>query len=161
MLCQSLVRLCFSCLLFVLSPQISTLRRQGRTLFSTVPETAEKEAHSLFVQEVKLIHTWMWACFVHSSSLTSWPEPQPLCCDQSPALSFLLERSHVFSPSTKTQVFHLCPDNTAGSHTLKTHQIHTFNHESSQGFILICLRCMDKAKLIRFQSNLVRKTNVC
>uniref|UniRef100_A0A3Q1I7Y3 Dedicator of cytokinesis 9b n=1 Tax=Anabas testudineus TaxID=64144 RepID=A0A3Q1I7Y3_ANATE len=31
--------------------QISTLRRQGRTLFSTVPETAEKEAHSLFVQE--------------------------------------------------------------------------------------------------------------
>ncbi|XP_030604322.1 dedicator of cytokinesis protein 9-like isoform X2 [Archocentrus centrarchus] len=31
--------------------QISILRRQGRTLFSTVPETAEKEAHSLFVQE--------------------------------------------------------------------------------------------------------------
>uniref|UniRef100_A0A3B4YRK3 Dedicator of cytokinesis 9b n=1 Tax=Seriola lalandi dorsalis TaxID=1841481 RepID=A0A3B4YRK3_SERLL len=31
--------------------QISTLRRQGRTLFSTVPETAEKEADSLFVQE--------------------------------------------------------------------------------------------------------------
>ncbi|XP_054479935.1 dedicator of cytokinesis protein 9 isoform X2 [Anoplopoma fimbria] len=31
--------------------QISTLRRQSRTLFSTVPETAEKEAHSLFVQE--------------------------------------------------------------------------------------------------------------
>ncbi|XP_078789069.1 dedicator of cytokinesis protein 9 isoform X11 [Oryzias latipes] len=31
--------------------QISTLRRQGRTLFSTVPETAEKEACSLFVQE--------------------------------------------------------------------------------------------------------------
>ncbi|XP_056157186.1 dedicator of cytokinesis protein 9-like [Lampris incognitus] len=31
--------------------QISTLRRQGRTLFSTVPEYAEKEAHSLFVQE--------------------------------------------------------------------------------------------------------------
>ncbi|XP_017282313.1 dedicator of cytokinesis protein 9 isoform X4 [Kryptolebias marmoratus] len=31
--------------------QISTLRRQGRTLLSTVPETAEKEAHSLFVQE--------------------------------------------------------------------------------------------------------------
>ncbi|KAM6958211.1 dedicator of cytokinesis protein 9-like isoform 5-T5 [Tautogolabrus adspersus] len=31
--------------------QISTLRRQGRTLFSTVPETAEKEAQSLFVQE--------------------------------------------------------------------------------------------------------------
>uniref|UniRef100_A0A8C6LJ83 Dedicator of cytokinesis 9b n=1 Tax=Nothobranchius furzeri TaxID=105023 RepID=A0A8C6LJ83_NOTFU len=31
--------------------QISTLRRQGRTLHSTVPETAEKEAHSLFVQE--------------------------------------------------------------------------------------------------------------
>ncbi|XP_028248822.1 dedicator of cytokinesis protein 9 isoform X5 [Parambassis ranga] len=31
--------------------QISTLRRQGRTLFSTVPETAEKEAHSLFVHE--------------------------------------------------------------------------------------------------------------
>uniref|UniRef100_A0A3B4TYG8 Dedicator of cytokinesis 9b n=1 Tax=Seriola dumerili TaxID=41447 RepID=A0A3B4TYG8_SERDU len=36
---------------FHLSPQISTLRRQGRTLFSTVPETAEKEADSLFVQE--------------------------------------------------------------------------------------------------------------
>ncbi|XP_075905426.1 dedicator of cytokinesis protein 9 isoform X2 [Nelusetta ayraudi] len=31
--------------------QISTLKRQGRTLFSSVPETAEKEAHSLFVQE--------------------------------------------------------------------------------------------------------------
>ncbi|XP_008423185.1 dedicator of cytokinesis protein 9-like isoform X11 [Poecilia reticulata] len=31
--------------------QISTLRRQGRTLLSTVPETAEKEASSLFVQE--------------------------------------------------------------------------------------------------------------
>uniref|UniRef100_A0A4W6EJH5 Dedicator of cytokinesis 9b n=1 Tax=Lates calcarifer TaxID=8187 RepID=A0A4W6EJH5_LATCA len=31
--------------------QISTLQRQGRTQFSTVPETAEKEAHSLFVQE--------------------------------------------------------------------------------------------------------------
>uniref|UniRef100_A0A3B4GQN1 Dedicator of cytokinesis protein 9-like n=1 Tax=Pundamilia nyererei TaxID=303518 RepID=A0A3B4GQN1_9CICH len=31
--------------------QISTLQRQGRTLFPTVPETAEKEAHSLFVQE--------------------------------------------------------------------------------------------------------------
>ncbi|XP_029926252.1 dedicator of cytokinesis protein 9 isoform X5 [Myripristis murdjan] len=31
--------------------QLSTLRRQGRTLFSTVPENAEKEAHSLFVQE--------------------------------------------------------------------------------------------------------------
>ncbi|XP_039649286.1 dedicator of cytokinesis protein 9 isoform X10 [Perca fluviatilis] len=31
--------------------QISCLRRQGRTLFSTVPETAEKEAQSLFVQE--------------------------------------------------------------------------------------------------------------
>ncbi|XP_076004947.1 dedicator of cytokinesis protein 9 isoform X2 [Genypterus blacodes] len=31
--------------------QISTLRRQGRTLFSTVPETAEKEAQSLFLQE--------------------------------------------------------------------------------------------------------------
>ncbi|XP_028427778.1 dedicator of cytokinesis protein 9 isoform X7 [Perca flavescens] len=30
---------------------ISCLRRQGRTLFSTVPETAEKEAQSLFVQE--------------------------------------------------------------------------------------------------------------
>lgn len=37
-------------------PQISTVRRQGRTLFSTVPETAEKEAHSLFVQEVELTH---------------------------------------------------------------------------------------------------------
>ncbi|XP_025758777.1 dedicator of cytokinesis protein 9 isoform X2 [Oreochromis niloticus] len=31
--------------------QISALQRQGRTLFSTVPETAEKEAHSLFVRE--------------------------------------------------------------------------------------------------------------
>ncbi|XP_033866575.3 dedicator of cytokinesis protein 9-like isoform X8 [Acipenser ruthenus] len=30
---------------------ISTLRRQGRTLYSTVPENAEKEAQSLFVQE--------------------------------------------------------------------------------------------------------------
>ncbi|TDG96056.1 hypothetical protein EPR50_G00235480 [Perca flavescens] len=36
---------------FPFSPQISCLRRQGRTLFSTVPETAEKEAQSLFVQE--------------------------------------------------------------------------------------------------------------
>ncbi|XP_054631989.1 dedicator of cytokinesis protein 9-like isoform X2 [Dunckerocampus dactyliophorus] len=31
--------------------QICTLRRQGRTLFSTVPESAEHEAQSLFVQE--------------------------------------------------------------------------------------------------------------
>ncbi|XP_039600530.1 dedicator of cytokinesis protein 9 isoform X5 [Polypterus senegalus] len=31
--------------------QISTLKRQGRTLFSTVPENAEKEAQTLFVQE--------------------------------------------------------------------------------------------------------------
>ncbi|KAM6945556.1 dedicator of cytokinesis protein 9-like isoform 1-T1 [Aplochiton taeniatus] len=31
--------------------QISMLRRQGRTLFSTVPENAEKEARGLFVQE--------------------------------------------------------------------------------------------------------------
>ncbi|XP_046886677.1 dedicator of cytokinesis protein 9 isoform X2 [Hypomesus transpacificus] len=31
--------------------QISTLRRQGRTTFSTVPRSAEKEAYSLFVQE--------------------------------------------------------------------------------------------------------------
>ncbi|KAI1899148.1 hypothetical protein AGOR_G00058550 [Albula goreensis] len=31
--------------------QILTLRRQGRTLCPTVPENAEKEAHSLFVQE--------------------------------------------------------------------------------------------------------------
>uniref|UniRef100_A0A671W3D2 Dedicator of cytokinesis 9 n=1 Tax=Sparus aurata TaxID=8175 RepID=A0A671W3D2_SPAAU len=30
---------------------ISTLRRQGRTLFPTVPENAEREAQSLFVQE--------------------------------------------------------------------------------------------------------------
>uniref|UniRef100_A0A3P8UYR1 Dedicator of cytokinesis 9b n=1 Tax=Cynoglossus semilaevis TaxID=244447 RepID=A0A3P8UYR1_CYNSE len=31
--------------------QISTLQRQGRTLFSTVPETAEREGCSLFVHE--------------------------------------------------------------------------------------------------------------
>uniref|UniRef100_A0A8C2ZWK5 Dedicator of cytokinesis 9 n=1 Tax=Cyclopterus lumpus TaxID=8103 RepID=A0A8C2ZWK5_CYCLU len=31
--------------------EISTLRRQGRTLYPTVPENAEREAHSLFVQE--------------------------------------------------------------------------------------------------------------
>uniref|UniRef100_A0A3B5BH30 Dedicator of cytokinesis protein 9-like n=1 Tax=Stegastes partitus TaxID=144197 RepID=A0A3B5BH30_9TELE len=31
--------------------QVRIERRQGRTLFSTVPQTAEKEAHSLFVQE--------------------------------------------------------------------------------------------------------------
>ncbi|TKS67167.1 hypothetical protein D9C73_001510 [Collichthys lucidus] len=30
---------------------ISTLRRQGRTLYPTVPENAEREAQSLFVQE--------------------------------------------------------------------------------------------------------------
>lgn len=41
---------------FHVSSQISTLRRQGRTLFSTVPETAEKEADLLFVQEVTLAH---------------------------------------------------------------------------------------------------------
>lgn len=42
----------------IVSSQISTLRRQGRTLFSTVPDTAGKEPHSLFVQEVKLTCTW-------------------------------------------------------------------------------------------------------
>ncbi|XP_035995260.1 dedicator of cytokinesis protein 9 isoform X22 [Fundulus heteroclitus] len=31
--------------------EISTLRRQGRTLYPTVPENAEREAQSLFVQE--------------------------------------------------------------------------------------------------------------
>ncbi|XP_076026223.1 dedicator of cytokinesis protein 9-like isoform X2 [Genypterus blacodes] len=31
--------------------EISTLRRQGRTLYPTVPQNAEKEAQSLFVQE--------------------------------------------------------------------------------------------------------------
>uniref|UniRef100_A0A3B4AQK0 Dedicator of cytokinesis 9b n=1 Tax=Periophthalmus magnuspinnatus TaxID=409849 RepID=A0A3B4AQK0_9GOBI len=31
--------------------EICTLRRQGRTLFSTVPDSAEKEAQALFVQE--------------------------------------------------------------------------------------------------------------
>lgn len=46
-------------LFLLLLRQISTLKRQGRTLFSSVPETAEKEAHSLFVQEVRLTHTWM------------------------------------------------------------------------------------------------------
>lgn len=56
--------------IFPLSSQISTLRRQGRTLFSTVPETAGKEAHSLFVQEVKLISTWTSACFVCSSTVS-------------------------------------------------------------------------------------------
>ncbi|XP_059906812.1 dedicator of cytokinesis protein 9-like, partial [Gadus macrocephalus] len=34
--------------------QISIMRRQGRTLFSTVPENARKEAECLFVQEVHL-----------------------------------------------------------------------------------------------------------
>lgn len=45
--------LCCSCWMdhcFVL--QISTLRQQGRTLYPTVPENAEREARSLFVQEV-------------------------------------------------------------------------------------------------------------
>lgn len=32
--------------------QILTLRRQGRTLYPTVPENAERDAQSLFVQEV-------------------------------------------------------------------------------------------------------------
>ncbi|XP_061154329.1 dedicator of cytokinesis protein 9-like isoform X2 [Syngnathus typhle] len=31
--------------------QICTLKRQGRTVFSTVPENADQETHSLFVQE--------------------------------------------------------------------------------------------------------------
>ncbi|MEQ2204981.1 Dedicator of cytokinesis protein 11 [Xenoophorus captivus] len=43
--------MCLSWLLSVLFLQISTLGRQGRTLHSTVPEAAEKEASSLFVQE--------------------------------------------------------------------------------------------------------------
>uniref|UniRef100_A0A674EXY8 Dedicator of cytokinesis 9 n=1 Tax=Salmo trutta TaxID=8032 RepID=A0A674EXY8_SALTR len=35
----------------VFNPQIATQRRQGRTLYPTVPENAVKEAQSLFVQE--------------------------------------------------------------------------------------------------------------
>lgn len=50
----------WSCLLQYLSSwiienfalQILTLRRQGRTLYPTVPENAERDAQSLFVQEV-------------------------------------------------------------------------------------------------------------
>lgn len=41
--------------------QISTLRRQGRTLYPTVPEGAEREAQSLFVQEVR----WLKAPETH------------------------------------------------------------------------------------------------
>lgn len=33
--------------------QTCTLRRQIRTLYASVPENAQKEAHSLFVQEVR------------------------------------------------------------------------------------------------------------
>lgn len=43
-----------------LSTQISTLQRQGRTLFSTVPETAEREGCSLFVHEVILMMHVSW-----------------------------------------------------------------------------------------------------
>ncbi|XP_056444009.1 dedicator of cytokinesis protein 9-like isoform X1 [Gadus chalcogrammus] len=40
--------------------QISTMRRQGRTLFSTVPENARKEAECLFVQECIKTYTSDW-----------------------------------------------------------------------------------------------------
>lgn len=43
--------------------QISTLRRQGRTLYPTVPENAEEEAQSLFVQEVGGV-LFVLFCFV-------------------------------------------------------------------------------------------------
>uniref|UniRef100_A0A8C5F4M4 Dedicator of cytokinesis 9b n=1 Tax=Gadus morhua TaxID=8049 RepID=A0A8C5F4M4_GADMO len=39
---------------------ISTMRRQGRTLFSTVPENARKEAECLFVQECIKTYTSDW-----------------------------------------------------------------------------------------------------
>lgn len=84
------------------------------------------------------------------------PKPQPLCRDWSPCLSFCLERSHVFSTFTQTQVLRLCPDNAA--HTLKTHQtpeLKSSDIESSQAFILFCSWRMDEAALIRFQRKLV------
>uniref|UniRef100_A0A3Q3DF16 Dedicator of cytokinesis protein 9-like n=1 Tax=Hippocampus comes TaxID=109280 RepID=A0A3Q3DF16_HIPCM len=40
--------------------QILTLRRQGRTVFSTVPENAEQEARSLFVQECMKTYQSDW-----------------------------------------------------------------------------------------------------
>uniref|UniRef100_A0AAQ4PI51 Dedicator of cytokinesis 9 n=1 Tax=Gasterosteus aculeatus aculeatus TaxID=481459 RepID=A0AAQ4PI51_GASAC len=40
--------------------EISTLRRQGRTLYPTVPEGAEREAQSLFVQECIKTYTSDW-----------------------------------------------------------------------------------------------------
>ncbi|KAM9710203.1 dedicator of cytokinesis protein 9 isoform 3-T3 [Menidia menidia] len=40
--------------------EISTLRRQGRTLYPTVPENAEREAQSLFVQECIKTYKSSW-----------------------------------------------------------------------------------------------------
>uniref|UniRef100_A0A8C7RD47 Dedicator of cytokinesis protein 9-like n=1 Tax=Oncorhynchus mykiss TaxID=8022 RepID=A0A8C7RD47_ONCMY len=44
----------------VLRLQISTQRRQGRTVYPTVPENAEKEAQSLFVQECIKTYNTDW-----------------------------------------------------------------------------------------------------
>uniref|UniRef100_A0A8C4I8C2 Dedicator of cytokinesis 9 n=1 Tax=Dicentrarchus labrax TaxID=13489 RepID=A0A8C4I8C2_DICLA len=49
--------------------EISTLRRQGRTLYPTVPENAEREAQSLFVQEC--IKTYKSDWHVDTASLGS------------------------------------------------------------------------------------------
>ncbi|MBN3294419.1 DOCK9 protein, partial [Polypterus senegalus] len=63
--------------------QISTLKRQGRTLFSTVPENAEKEAQTLFVQECIKTYNSDWhvvnyKCEDYSGDFRQLPKPEKM-----------------------------------------------------------------------------------
>lgn len=69
---------------------------------------------------------------------------QPLCLDQSPALSFCLVRSHRFSPFTQTQVFCLCADNATDPEGPSDSRTHKSGQESGEGLVRICLWLMEK-----------------
>lgn len=151
---------CYSCLHSPSSPQISTLRRQGRTLFSTVPETAEKEAHSLFVQEVKLIHTWIQACFVCSLSPDLGQSLNLSVVTEARLYPFVWSAAMFSLLFTQTQVLCLFVRITQPSFTPRRHTsdtAHKFRRESSQGFILICPWRTDKAEVVRCQWKLEKK----